>query len=921
MAHRNSPRIAPLLLALTLAAGLLGCKSDTPASLLAEAKQLQQKGDRKGAQIQLKNALAKDPNSGEARYELAKLSLLMNDPVSAEKEARRALELKYKPQESEQLLAEALLKLGDPQKVLDETDKFARTPALMALRGEALIALRKLDEAKKEFQGALDAQPNSADALTGMARLAAIGNDLEGARALAEQAIAKDAGNINALTFKGELLRAEAKPEEARAAFAEVLKLDPTNSGANLEKAYLDIVAGKLDSAQAAIDLAKKSAPGSLPTQYTQALLDYTRSNFKAARDNLQLIAKRAPNHLPSMLLSASVDYQLGSLKQGEAKLRTYLEADAGNAYARKLLAATLLRENNPAEALKVLDPVLKDKVSDGSLLELAAQANMLQREPAKAAALLEQAVALNPKRAPTYIALGGARLALGERDKGLAMLNKALELEPDSLPAAMALARTRLASGEFDPALAVLAKQEAKHGKEWELPALKGHVLLAKKDNAGARTAFNKAVELAPANYGAVVNLVHLELLEQKPDAARAVLLKLLDKDKDNVPAMTALAQLAERAKKREEAVQWLQKAAAVDSEALVPAIRLAGYYVQTRQPAKAVEYLRKVQVTYPASPTVLEIMGRAQQMSGDLPGSYETFSKLAGVLPKAPEPQLFLASVQVQRQDLPGAQASVKKALSLDPANGPAHLMQADLDVMQGKPDEALAVARKLQKAQPKQPGGFLLEGDLQMKAGKPALAVPPYQQAFALQARPELLFKLSNALHAANRAPEASALVANWRKEHPDEPMGLMYAAEQNIAAKQYKAAIGQLEAVLAKLPDNVLALNNLAWSYQQDKDKRALATAEKAQQLAGENPVIMDTLGWILLEQNQLERAVPMLKKASELAPKASDIRGHYAAALWKKGDKAGARKELQAAMAGDARFAQTDEARNLQKQFE
>ena len=110
------------------------------------------------------------------------------------------------------------------------------------------MACASSDEAKKQFQSALDAEPNSADALTGMARLAAIGNDLEGARALTEQAIAKDASNINALTFKGELLRAQSKPEEARAAFAEVLKLDPTNSGANLEQAYLDIVAGKARS-------------------------------------------------------------------------------------------------------------------------------------------------------------------------------------------------------------------------------------------------------------------------------------------------------------------------------------------------------------------------------------------------------------------------------------------------------------------------------------------------------------------------------------------------------------------------------------------------------------------------------------------------------------------------------------------------
>jgi predicted Zn-dependent protease len=91
----------------------------------------------------------------------------------------------------------------------------------------------------------------------------------------------------------------------------------------------------------------------------------------------------------------------------------------------------------------------------------------------------------------------------------------------------------------------------------------------------------------------------------------------------------------MAERAKKRDEAAQWLEKAAAVDPDALVPAVRLGGYFLQTRQPDKAIAHLRKVLVVHPASPLVLEVMGRAQQMSGDAAGAYETYSKLASVAP----------------------------------------------------------------------------------------------------------------------------------------------------------------------------------------------------------------------------------------------------------------------------------------------
>ena len=57
-------------------------------SLLLATLLVLQQGDRKGAQLQLKNALAKDPNHREARYQLGKLTLQMGDPVSAEKAAR-----------------------------------------------------------------------------------------------------------------------------------------------------------------------------------------------------------------------------------------------------------------------------------------------------------------------------------------------------------------------------------------------------------------------------------------------------------------------------------------------------------------------------------------------------------------------------------------------------------------------------------------------------------------------------------------------------------------------------------------------------------------------------------------------------------------------------------------------------------------
>ena len=113
---------------------------------------------------------------------------------------------------------------------------------------------------------------------------------------------------------------------------------------------------------------------------------------------------------------------------------------------------------------------------------------------------------------------------------------------------------------------------------------------------------------------------------------------------------------------------------------------------------------------------------------------------------------------------------------------------------------------------------------------------------------------------------------------------------------------------------------MALNNLALSYQAQNDARAMVIAERALKLAGDNPAILDTVGWIMVERADLARGVPLLKRAAALAPRAPDIRFHLASGLYKQGDKAQARKELEHALLSGIPFEQADQARALLKQL-
>ena len=199
--------------AMIVAALLAGC-GEKPESMLTSAKEHLGKNDRAAAVIELRNALQKNPDLAEARFLLGKAELDTGQFAGAQKELRRALELKYPPDEVIPPLAEAILLSGEFKKVIDEFGKTEmKTPevpadlpaplaaamqqmgvaaskepdksnkvvmttpearaALQTTLGRAQLALGNVEGAKTAFAAAIAAKPDHPPAMLGQARLAA----------------------------------------------------------------------------------------------------------------------------------------------------------------------------------------------------------------------------------------------------------------------------------------------------------------------------------------------------------------------------------------------------------------------------------------------------------------------------------------------------------------------------------------------------------------------------------------------------------------------------------------------------------------------------------------------------------------------------------------------------------------------------
>ena len=906
---------------LVLGAGVSACSRDeSTATLLAEAKDYQQKGDKKAALIQLKNAVAKSPEDAEARIQLGALYLDMGDVISADKEIRKARSLGMSAERTTPLLAKTLQIQGKSKELLDEiTPAAAQNSApLLALRGDAYLATGDAAKAKEAFEQALALKPNSGDALVGLARHALLQKDTAGGERYIAEAMAKDANNPEVWMFRGAMLRAQNKLPEALAAFDKVLTLEPTHRSAHLDRAHLEIGTGKFDAAKADIDAAAKISPNNLMVTYTQALLDFTQGKAAAAQGSLQKILRAAPEHMPTILLAGAVELQLGATGQAEQHLRKYLGAYPDNLYARKMLAQALLKNAQPSDAVEALAPALKEPSEDPQLLALAGESYLQARNYGKATDYFEKASALAPKAAVLHTSLGLSRIGAGQQEKGLADLATAAALDPKNQRAGMALVQAELSLKHYDKALAAVQNLEKAQPDSPEVQNAKGGIYMVKGDRAAARAAFEKAVALQPTYFAAVTNLAQLDMQDKQPDAAKKRFEAVLAKDAKNFGAMAALAEIAVAQNRPEEATTLLEKASNANPDAIAPVLKLGGHYLRTKQAPKALTLARKYQTLHPTNADLLDLLGQAQMGTGDQTGALDTYSKLVNVMPKSALAQMRMATVQVQMKNQDAAADSLKRAVELQPDFIPAYAAQVELAVRQGRSDDALAIARKLQKDNPKSPAGYVMEGDIQLSQGKAAQAVAPYQKAQQMVQTPQMTVKLAEVMKRGGRAGDVPALLAGWQKQHPEEPIVAMYAAEALMADKQFKPAIAIFENVLKRTPNNPVALNNLAWAYQQTKDPRALATAEQAMKVTVDSPAVMDTLGWLLVEQGNTARGLPLLQKAVTLAPEASEIRYHLAVGLHKSGDKAGARKELDKLLAQNKPFAQIDEARALLK---
>jgi putative PEP-CTERM system TPR-repeat lipoprotein len=888
---------------------------------LAEAQRYLDKGEVKSAIIQLKNLLKEEPLNGEARLLIGESYLKLGDGPSALKELEKARDLHLAEEKWIVPLSKAYLINGEADKLLAEEAVSKTLPPelqaeLQALRGVALLSKGKKSEAAEKFNAALLLDPKSPEALLGLARISFQDKAFDQAKVRANELLGFDAKNVAALLLLGEAERLTGHNDLALDYFNRVLRLNKDNLQGRLARATTYISMNDLASAQSDIDQLKKSY-GEMPfVEYLNAVIAFQKRDVQKAEDSLVKVLNVAPNHPQSLLLMGSVAYALGKLESAESHLSRYLKVAPTHLPAVKLLAAARLKLKQPKGALEILKSVQESAQDDAQFMALLGSAYMENRELDKGTAALEKAAKLAPDVAAIQTQLALGNIASGKVDQAMGHLEHAVELDQGVVQADVMLVMAQVQKKQYDLAIKTAEKLSEKMPDSPMPYHLKAAAYKAKGDLLNARKQWELALSKKADYSTATINLANLAVEEGDLNLAEAEYQKLLASSPGNLAALVGLAQLSEKKREYDAMARWLNKARDANPKALQPAIMLSRYHVAKKEPLKALALVRDAYANHKENPQALFELGKVQLAAGQYSNAIHSFNQLLDKAQNNPELYFLLGKAYGEAENSSEALSAWGKALEIRADYLPAEAAIAAELLRQKRFDELGERAQSIQKHHPKSSLGFRFEGDRfrALKLSDKALAA--YAKGYAVAADSYLAQQQFFLLKQAGKIEQAFVLLENWVAKNPRDLKATLVLAMAHQELLHRQKAAGYYESILEKAPKNVLVLNNLAWLYQELGDNRAVATAERALAAGEDKPEILDTVGWIFIQNNQVNKGLVILQQAAVQAPHIAAIRVHLAEALIKAGRQAEAKKELTRLLKGKKRFAERAEAEKL-----
>jgi tetratricopeptide (TPR) repeat protein len=563
--------------------------------------------------------------------------------------------------------------------------------------------------------------------------------------------------------------------------------------------------------------------------------------------------------------------------------LQDILTTDPNNQSVCLSLALLRMRQKKFNEAGQLLDKLRAGDPNSLQVMVAQIQLNLQQQKPDEALGLCNKIVN-NLHNASAYILRARTFASLKRTDKAIEDLNLATTTEPNNVEAWVARSDFYHIAGQRDKAEADI----------------------------------QQALSLAPNNAQIQKRAATLFLISGSPDKIRQAK-SILDKGLESNPDDSELQ---------------LLKARTLLTEGTAPAIE------------NAAKLLQKVTETQPKISEAWLLLGEIMLRQGD-PGKAIDIA-LRGLVHKANDRALLVLKARAEAARSPALAILTLRGLrDMDPNDTDTAVLLANTYIAAGEPAKAVDLLKNQ----------ISICNDSTRRKCSLALAVALYKNGNKAEAQKEFDLLLQSEPNDASPLlaqvrlfkddqlwNQLSQSVADWHQKHPKDTgtpitvAGELVAAENSEAKKTAEeilrmmldkdpksiGAMGVLatllqiterfgesaevyQKILALQPDNVIAINNLAWitCEEQGKFQQALDLAEKGLKIAPNYIDLMDTRGVAHYRLGEFNKAIQDFTTCIKLYPKETPSgtasRFHLGRAFAALGEKDKAIEQLNQAL--------------------
>jgi putative PEP-CTERM system TPR-repeat lipoprotein len=917
-----------LIFVLLLSSILVACGDElTSEDHLEKAKPLIQQGLHPAAIVELKSALQKDATNTHARALLGQSYFETGTYEDAEKELSRALSMGVEPGLVVPVLAQVLLGLGDYDRLdelaLDNLDPQGRS-TVQAAKALSMMYRDNMVVAEEITEAALNNEPPSAYALVAAARLSMQKGDFESTRTQLEEVFAKYPKYAPAWNLLGDIESAERRPGKAEQAYTKVIELSGNTFDALLNRAMMRIYRRNYQGATQDLIQLRGAYGGQAHfhpgANFAWGLVMLQTKQLDEAERYFHTASEFSDAYPQTFYYKAAISLEKGLVEQALTSVYQFLGLVPGSVVGSKLAAKIELSQQSYDKAEKLLLPVVAIRPFDIEALNLLASALLAQGKSGEGLELLGRVAELQPKSSEAKARLGAGFLAAGLDDLGVETLRKILEEDPSYEQADVLIVLNYLRQKEVENAIKSAQEYRDRNPESATSYDLLGRAFLAGNRKEEARTAFLKALEIRPGDPGAGISLADLALQEKNFELAREYYKKVLDKNPSHMQTLMKLASSFALEGREQDMLSSLQNTLSAYPRAMEPRLMMARYYIAGGHLEWALSLLDELSEEQKAHPDALVTQAGFELAAGRYNQALVTLGRLVEIYPDVSQHHYMLSKAYAGVGDIKQFSAELERTVELDPDHFYAKIALARLALLSNQKDKFEKHLAEVRQMAPENADVMKLEVILAQQKGDNASAARLLEAIFHKEPAAENAIALATHKHSVGDVNGAITELQRWVANHPNDIAVRQKLAEIYGSNNQLGGVVYQYRKILETEPDNVLALNNLAWHLRNQDPKESLEFALKATKLAPGSSLILDTLAIAQLKNNNLVEARRTINHALRISPNNPEIRLHAAQIMAAEGDIEGAIETLTSVLDERKKFPARAEAEALLAQL-